>query len=42
MPLEMVSAVGQEMGVLYGVIIVEGEGAILGLNLGRPIAANGT
>ena len=29
------------MGVLDGVIIVEGEGAAFGLILGRPIVTNG-
>ena len=29
------------MDVLVRVIIVEGEGAVLGLNLGRPIVTNG-
>jgi len=37
----MVSGVGQGMGVLNGVVIVEGEGAVLRLNLGRPIVTNG-
>ena len=32
----MVSGVGQMMGVLDGVVIVEGEGAVLGTNLGHP------
>ena len=27
--------------ILVGVVIVEGEGAVLGLNLGRPIVTNG-
>jgi len=29
------------MGVLDGMVIVEGEGAVLGVNLGRPIVING-
>ena len=29
MPFEVVSGVGQGMGVLDGVVIVEGEGAVL-------------
>ena len=29
------------MDVLDGVVIVKGEGAVLGLNLGRPIVTNG-
>jgi len=32
--------VGQGMGVLDGVVIVEGKGAVLGLNLGHPIVTN--
>jgi len=42
MTFGMVSGVGRSgMAVLDGVVIVEGEGAVLGLNLGRPIATNG-
>ena len=37
----VVSGVGREMSVLDGVVIVEGEGAVLGVNLGRPIVTNG-
>jgi len=29
------------MGVLDGVVIVEGLGAVLGLNFGRPLVTNG-
>jgi len=29
------------MSVLDGVVIVEEEGAVLGMNLGRPIVSNG-
>ena len=29
------------MGVLDGMVIVEEEGAVLGLNLGRPTVTNG-
>ena len=36
MPFWMLSAVGQGLGVSDGVI-VEGEGPVLGANLGRPI-----
>jgi len=36
MPFRVVSGVGRLMGVLDGVVIVE-EGAVLGVNLGRPI-----
>jgi len=38
--VEMVSGVGRGMGVLDGVVIVEGEGAILGVNVERPIVTN--
>jgi len=41
MPFGMVSGVGRGMGVLDGVVIVEGERAVLGLNVGRPIVTNG-
>jgi len=41
MPFGMVSAVGRIMGVLDGVVIVEGEWAVLGLNLGRPTVTSG-
>jgi len=37
----MVSAVSRMMGVLDGVVIVEVEGAVLGVNLGRPTVTNG-
>jgi len=37
----MVSGVGRGMGALDGVVIVEGEWAVLGVNLGRPILTNG-
>jgi len=37
MPFVMVSGVGLGMGVLDGVVIVEGEEAVLG----RPIVTNG-
>jgi len=42
MPSSVVSRVGQEMGVLDGVVIVEGEGAVLKVNLGHPVVTNGT
>ena len=35
-----VSGVGRSMGVLDGVVIVEGEEAVLGVNLGNPIVTN--
>jgi len=41
MPFGMVSGVGRGMGVLDGMVIVEGEGAVLGMNLGRPIVTSG-
>jgi len=39
MPLGMVSAVSQWMGVLNGmeIVIIEGEGTVLGVNLGQSI-----
>jgi len=37
----MVSGVSREMGVLDGVEIVKGEGAVLGVNLGHPVVSNG-
>jgi len=40
-PLGVVSRVGQGMGVLDGAVIIGGEGAILGVNLGHPIVTNG-
>jgi len=36
MPFGMVSGVGQEIGVLDRVVIVEGEGTVLKVSLGRP------
>ena len=38
----MVSRVGRGTGVLDGVVIVKGEGAILGMSLGHPIVTNGS
>jgi len=40
MPFGMVSGVGRMMGVLDGVVIVEGKGC-LGVNLGRTFVTNG-
>jgi len=37
----MVSGVSLEMGVLDEVVIVEGEGAVLGVNLGHTIVISG-
>ena len=36
----MVSGVGRRMGVLDGMVIVEWEGAVLWVNLGRPVVTN--
>ena len=41
MPFGMVSWVGRGIGVLTGVVIVEGKWAVLGVNLGRLIVTNG-
>jgi len=41
MPFGMVSGVSRMMGVLDGVVIVEVEAAVLGVNLGRPTVTNG-
>ena len=41
MPFGVVRGLGRGMGVLDGVVIIEGEGAVLGMNLGRPIVTNG-
>jgi len=41
MAFGMVSGVGRGMGILDGVVIVEEEGAVLGLNLGHTILTNG-
>jgi len=41
MPFGMVSGVSRGMGVLDGVVIVEGKGAFLWVNLGRPLLTNG-
>jgi len=40
-PFGVVSGVRRGMGVLDEVVIVEREGAVLGVNLGRPIVING-
>ena len=37
MPFRVVSGVGRGRGVLYGVVIVKGEEAVLGVNVGHPI-----
>ena len=41
MPFGVVSGVGRRMGVLDGVVIVEGEGAVFWVNSGRPIVTIG-
>jgi len=41
MPFGVVRGVGRGMGVLDGVLIIEGEGAVLGVNLRHPIVTNG-
>jgi len=41
MPFGMASGVGQGTSVLDGVVIIEGERAVLWVNLGRPIATSG-
>jgi len=41
MPFGLVSGVGPGMGVVDRVEIVEGEWAILGVNLGHPTDTNG-
>jgi len=38
----MVSGVGRGMGVLDGVVIIEGDGIVLGVNLEHPIVTNGS
>jgi len=41
MLLEMMSGVSRGMGLLDGVIIVEGEGAVFEVNFWRTIVTNG-
>jgi len=41
MPFGMVSGVGRGMDVLDGVVVIEGEGQFLGVNLRHPILING-
>ena len=41
MSFGMVSGVGRGMGVLDWVVIVETEGSVLVVNLGRPIVTSG-
>jgi len=42
MPFGVVNGVSRGMGVLHGVVIVEGKEAVLGVNLGHPIVTSGT
>ena len=41
MSFGVVSGVGRGMGVLDGVVIVEGEGAVLAVIVRRPVVTNG-
>jgi len=41
MPFGMVSGVRRGMSILDGVVIVEGEWVILGVNMGRRIVTSG-
>jgi len=41
MPFGVVSGVGRGMGALDGVVIIEKEGVVLGVNLGHPIVTSG-
>jgi len=41
MPFGVVRGVSRGMGVLGVVVIIEGEGTVLGVNMGRPIVTNG-
>jgi len=40
MPFGVVRGVSRGMAVLDGVVIVEGKGAVLGVDLGHPIVTN--
>jgi len=40
-PFRVVGGVARVMDVLDGVVIVKGEGAVLGMNLGRPTGTSG-
>jgi len=40
MPFVVVSGVSQGMGVLDGVVIIKGEGAVLEENMGHPTVTN--
>ena len=41
MSFAMVSGVGRRIGVLDAAVIVEKEGIVLGMKVGRPIVTNG-
>jgi len=41
MPFGVVRGVDRGTGILDRVVIVEGEGAVWGVNFGRPIVTNG-
>jgi len=41
MPFAIVSGIGRGMGILDGGGYLRREGAVMGLNLGRPIVTNG-
>jgi len=41
MPFGVMSGIGRGMGVLDGVVIVEGEVVVFGVNLGRSIVTIG-
>jgi len=41
MPFGVVCGVSRGMGVLHGVEIVEGEGAVFRVNVGHPFVTNG-
>jgi len=40
-PFEVVSAASRGIGVLYGLVIVEGKGQFWEVNVGRHIVTNG-
>jgi len=41
MPFGMGSGISRRIGILGGLVNVEGEGAVLGVNLGHSIVTNG-
>ena len=40
-PFRVVSGVGGGMGVIYGLVIIEGDEVVSGVNLGHPIVTSG-